>query len=99
MKEDERMVVRAVFLEVEEAYVKAAGAHEQLKTTKKGRKLAKSWLAAVLQGFAAGVNDTRDLKDALIEFFSMSLAHHQAVFEYNTSLAKLLKATGRSVWE
>jgi len=99
MSEDERTVIRAVFLEVEEAYLRAMSAHQQLETTKKGRRLAKSWLAAVLQGFAAGVNDTRDLKDALVEFFSMYLAHHQAVFEYNTSTAKLLKATGRTDWK
>jgi len=99
MSADEKRAVNGLLLEVEQAYLDAQKAEKELAVSMEGRKLAKGWLAAVMQGLAAGVNSTSDLTDALIEYFSISLAMHKAIYDYNTSMAKLLRATGLEDWK
>jgi outer membrane protein TolC len=83
-----------ITLEVRKAYGEMTEASERIKALAKGEKAAKSWMSAVVQNFAVGLSEARDLTDALLAFFNMRARYLQAVFDYNIAVAALTRATG-----
>jgi outer membrane protein TolC len=81
-------------LEVRKAYGEMSEASERVKAVQKGEKAAKSWISAVVQNFAVGLAETRDLTDALLAFFNMRYRYLQAVYDYNIAVAALTRVTG-----
>jgi outer membrane protein len=81
-------------LEVRKAYGELSEAGERIKAVSKGEKAAKSWISAVVQNFALGLSEARDLTDALLAFFNMRYRYLQAVYDYNVAVAALTRATG-----
>ena len=81
-------------LEVRKAYGELTEAAERLKALQKGEKAAKSWMSAVVQNFAVGLSEARDLTDALLAFFNMRFRYLQAIYDYNIAVASLTRATG-----
>ena len=54
----------------------------------------KGWLAAAVQSHAAGLGGSKEVKDALKEYFQIMAQVHRMIGEYNAGLARLDKATG-----
>lgn len=67
---------------------------ETITALNKSKKIAKGWLNAAAQNHAIGLGSTKELKDALKEYFTIMGELHQRIGEYNIAIAKLDKATG-----
>ncbi len=84
----------AVLLEVRTTYLEVASSRDSIEDLEKSKRLVKGWIAAVTQGHAAGLNSSKDVKDALKEYFKVMAEMHQSIGEYNAGLAELDRATG-----
>ena len=81
--------------EAEKLWSEARDARDRMKAAKDGVKHSRAWLASVLQSEAAGLAETRDLADALLQYFMQRARLIQATFEWNVGVVAIYKATGR----
>ncbi len=91
---DQQRALDAILLEVRTTYIKVASTRESIDKLGKSRTLVKGWIAAVAQGHAAGLNTSKDVKDALKEYFTIMAQMHTLIGEYNAGLTSLDRATG-----
>jgi outer membrane protein TolC len=91
---DQQRALDAILLEVRTTYIKVAGTRESIDKLGRSKTLVKGWIAAVAQGHAAGLNSSKDVKDALKEYFTIMAQMHALVGEYNAGLVALDRATG-----
>jgi outer membrane protein TolC len=91
---DQQRALDAVLLEVRTTYIKVAGTRESIDKLGRSKTLVKGWIAAVAQGHAAGLNSSKDVKDALKEYFTVMAQMHALIGEYNAGLAALDRAAG-----
>jgi outer membrane protein TolC len=91
---NQKAALDGVMLEVERAYLHAVALRDGLAALSKSKRSVKGWMAAVLQGHAAGLSTAKEVKDALKEYFSVMAGIHRATAEYNASLADLERVTG-----
>ena len=94
---DQQRALDAILLEVREAYLDVESKRASIEMLEKSKRLIRGWIAAVMQGNAAGLNPSKDVKDALKEYFRVMAQMHQMVGEYNAGLAKLDRVTGEAV--
>lgn len=80
--------------DIETVASEAKAAKAKLDATVEGEKAARTWLASILQNQAIGTAEPRDLADAYIAWFQMKARWAQAVFQWNTSVVRLGRATG-----
>ena len=80
--------------DAETAASEARAAKDKLEATTAGEKAARAWLASVLQAEAVGTAEAKDLADAYIAWFQMRARWAQAVFQWNTSVVRVGRATG-----
>ena len=91
---DKTYAMEGVMLEVETTYVEVTSLLETITALNKSKKLAKGWINAAAQNHAIGLGSTKELKDALKEYFTIMGELHQRIGEYNIAIAKLDKVTG-----
>jgi len=91
---EKKQALQAILLEVETTYTEVASLGTTIDTLSQARRLTKGWMAAALQNHAAGVGSSKEVKDALKEYFATMAQLHQAIGEYNIGLAKLDRVTG-----
>ena len=91
---DQKAALDGVMLEVERAYLHAVALRDGLAALSKSKRSVKGWMAAVIQGHAAGLSSAKEVKDALKEYFSVMAGIHRATAEYNAAVAELEKVTG-----
>jgi outer membrane protein TolC len=80
--------------DAETALAEARGAADRLAAAGEGEKAARTWVASVLQGEAIGTLEARDLADSYIAWFQMRARWATAVFQFNTAVVRLDRATG-----
>jgi len=83
-----------IMLEVRSAYIDLSSTQKSLQNLEKSKRLVKGWMAAAIQNFSAGLGKSREVKDALKEYFKVMASVHKLIAEYNTGLAHLEKVTG-----
>jgi len=81
--------------DAERLWSEARDARDRIKAATQGVRHSRAWLASVLQSEAAGLAETRDLADALLQYFVQRGRLFQATYEWNVGVVALLKATGR----
>ncbi|HUT78020.1 MAG TPA: TolC family protein [Polyangia bacterium] len=91
---DQQRALDGILLDVRTTYIKVAGTRESIDKLGRSRTLVKGWIAAVAQGHAAGLNSSKDVKDALKEYFTIMAQMHALIGEYNAGLAALDRAAG-----
>jgi outer membrane protein TolC len=91
---DQKAALDGVMLEVERSYLHAVALRDGLAALSKSKRSVKGWMAAVIQGHAAGLSSAKEVKDALKEYFSVMAGIHRATAEYNAAIAELEKVTG-----
>jgi outer membrane protein TolC len=80
--------------DIETVASEAKAAKAKLDATVEGEKAARTWLASVLQNQAIGTAEPRDLADAYLAWFQVKARWAQAVFQWNTAVVRLGRATG-----
>ena len=91
---DQQFALEGIMLEVEKTYIQVATARDSLSALEKSKRLIKGWLAAAVQGHAAGIGDAKEVKDSLKEYFKIMASIHRYIGEFNAGLAALDKVTG-----
>jgi outer membrane protein TolC len=91
---DNKYAVKGIILQVQNIYSQILSTKKQLDALGRAKKLAKGWLSAAIQNQAAGLGASKDVKDALKEYFGIMAQIHQKITEYNIALANLDKSTG-----
>jgi len=91
---DQQTALNGVMLEVSKAHSHAIAVQESLSSLKRSKRLVKGWISAVMQNHAAGLGSTKDVKEALTEFFKVMAGIHKLTHDYNVSVAELKKVTG-----
>lgn len=94
LSDQEEQAVEGILLEVETTYIEVTSARDSLVALEKSKRLAKGWLAAAVQSHATGLGGSKEVKDALKEYFKIMAQIHQYIGEFNAGLAKLDKVTG-----
>ncbi|MDD5310070.1 MAG: TolC family protein, partial [Deltaproteobacteria bacterium] len=91
---DQQAALDGIMLEVEKTFLATAAARDGLAALEKSRRSLKGWIAAVIQGHAAGLNSAKDVRDALKEYFAIMGSIYKMTHDYNVGLAELRKVTG-----
>jgi outer membrane protein TolC len=80
--------------DLDNALADATGARDKLAAFNDGQKLAKTFLAQVLQQESIGAASPRDLADAFAKWFTFRAEWGEAVFEWNVAVIRLRRAMG-----
>ena len=91
---DKAYAMEGILLEVETTYIEVTSIREAITALSKSKKIAKGWLNAAAQNHAIGLGSSKELKDALKEYFTIMADLLQKIGEYNIALAKLDKVVG-----
>lgn len=94
MAEQSKLAALGATYDALTAAAEAKAAQDKLEATTVGEKAARAWLASVLQSEAIGTAEAKDLADAYIAWFQMKARWAQAVFQWNTAVVRLGRATG-----
>jgi outer membrane protein TolC len=89
------MAKEGLAAEAEKAWADARDARDRMKAAREGQRQAKAWLAAVMQSEEAGLAETRDLADALLQYFMMKARLIQATFDWDVGVVGLQRAMGQ----
>lgn len=101
-RERSQEAMRGISLEVAGAYEAATAAQAQVETWGRGRRSARRWFIAAMQGRDVGTTEARDLVDAARAYLGARYSHLQAIHDYNAALANLERTSGTRVtraWE
>ncbi len=91
---DKSLAMEGILLEVETTFIEVTTLVDTIDALNKTKKIAKGWMNAAVQNHAIGLGSSKELKDALKEYFAIMGELHQKIGEYNIALAKLDKVTG-----
>lgn len=91
---DQQQAIEGILLEVEATYIEITSIAAGIDALHQARRLAKGWMAAAVQNYATGIGSSKDVKDALKEYFVIMAQLHQKISEYNIGLASLERVTG-----
>jgi len=83
-----------VLFEVEEAYRNVLIARSAVETQGEAFRISKEWLRSEEINFDLDLGDTENLVRAVQTKLELQAANHEAVYDYNVSVIRLLKATG-----
>jgi outer membrane protein TolC len=93
----QREALGGIAFEVERAYADLVEAVERSRVLEAGAKSGKRWITVVYQNFSAGLAETKDFSDALVQYFTFRVRALQAVFDVNVAAATLGRAVGSDV--
>ena len=91
---DRKWAIEGVAVEVETAYIALETTRAAIDALSRSKQLAKGWLAAAVQNNATGIGPSKEVKDALKEYFGIMAQIHQKIAEYNMGVANLDRVTG-----
>ncbi|MBN2342330.1 MAG: TolC family protein [Deltaproteobacteria bacterium] len=91
---DKKWALDGIMLEVETAYVEVTSAKASIEALNRSKRLARGWMLAAVQNHATGIGSSKEVKDALKEYFGIMAQLHQKIAEYNIGIARLEKVTG-----
>ena len=83
-----------ILVEVEEAYRRLTIAQATLDAQEASLQLSKEWLRTEQVNFDLDIGNTENLVDAVRTNLELQAARHEAVFQYNVAVLRLLQATG-----
>jgi outer membrane protein TolC len=92
-----REALGGIAFEVERAYADLVEAVERSRVLQQGEKSGKQWITTVYQNFSAGLAETKDFSDALVQYFQFRVRALQAIFDVNVATATLSRAVGSDV--
>ncbi len=98
-QEQARQTTDGVDLEVRQQYLSAQEAEKRLGTTDVAVNQAAEDLSIAREKYNAGVGTNIDVIDAQLALAQARTNYYQALYDYNVSKAKLVKATGLRVGE
>ncbi|MCU0661636.1 MAG: TolC family protein [Myxococcota bacterium] len=90
---ESELALDAIVLEVSKTYEHAAASRAALDSLYSTKKLVKGWIAATAMNHAAGLASTKDMSDALKEYFSTMANVLKTTADLNISLAELERVT------
>jgi outer membrane protein TolC len=93
---DQKQAIEAIMLEVETTYVEITSISATIDALHQARRLTRGWMAAAVQNHATGIGSSKEVKDALKEYFTIMTQLHQKIGEFNIGLAMLDRVTGTS---
>lgn len=82
-------------LEVKEAFLNVQNAHQEIERTEEAGKLSRQLLFLTQSNYDIGLAESKDLIDALQSFLETRGKYFEAIFNYNTAVAKLDNKIGR----
>lgn len=85
---------RAVRLEVEKLFREMTDAQAMLAAQGDALRAARGWVLAKTDLYENGLSELEGILDGLVQFFMSQMAHLQAIYDYNLSVASLERATG-----
>jgi outer membrane protein TolC len=91
---DEKAALEGVMLEVENVYHHLEAMRSSLELMQRSRRLVKGWISATMQNHAVGLASTKEVKDALKEYFKVMASLHKSTNDYNVGIAELKRVTG-----
>jgi len=91
-------LTQKIGLDVRQAYLDVVRAKEDVDDSQRALTTSENWYRAESQTFDMGLSEIPDLVDAFKANVEMRTEHLQAVFTYNTAMAKLSQATGSDVY-
>ena len=89
-----RTLTQNIMVEVEQAYLGVAEAQERMGATTKLVEQAEQNLNLAERQYAAGVGTALDVTDAQLTRSNAQITNIQAIYDYNSSLARLQRAIG-----
>lgn len=85
-----------IVLLVEKEYYATTNAIVAIEASRRSLEFTESYLASISEGFSEGVNSSAELVDARVEYAAQRVECLNAVYDFVTSLARLLEASGLS---
>lgn len=85
-----------IWLLVEKEYYATTNAIVAIEASRRSMEFAASYLASISDGFSEGVNSSADLVDARVEYAAQRVEYLNSAYNFVTSLARLLEASGLS---
>lgn len=85
---------RGVRLEVEKLFREMEDARKVLAAQEDALRAARGWVLAKTDLYENGLSELRDILDGLVQFFLSQMAHLQAIYDFNVSVAALERASG-----
>jgi outer membrane protein TolC len=92
-----REALGGILFEIQRAHSDLIEAQERHKALQAGERAGKSWVTTVSQNFAAGLAETKDFADALVNFFTFRIRNLQSVYDLNIAVAALSRAVGSDI--
>jgi outer membrane protein TolC len=92
-----REALGGILFEVDRAYSDLVEAQERHKVMLQAEKSGRGWVTAVSQNFAAGLAETREFSDALVNSFTYRVRALQSTYDLNVAAAALARAVGSEV--
>jgi multidrug efflux system outer membrane protein len=92
-----REALGGIAFEVERAHADLVEALERRRVLTAGEKSGKRWITSVYQNFSAGLAETKDFTDALVQYYQFRVRALQATFDLNLAAATLSRAVGSDV--
>jgi outer membrane protein TolC len=92
-----REALGGIAFEVDRAHAEMVEAQKRLRIMQAGEKTGKAWITSVAQNFAAGLAETKDFADALLNYFQFRVKALQAIFDLNMAAANLGRAVGGEI--
>jgi outer membrane protein TolC len=80
--------------EIAKAYEDYNEARSRAKEVARGEKVSRGWYFAVDSNVSSGLADSREMVEVLQSYFTFRLRSFQAIYDANTALAWLRRATG-----
>jgi outer membrane protein TolC len=94
-REKQALAKDGIGIEVAARYAELEDAERRRVAWDRGHRDTRRWFLSAAQGYQVGVIDTKELVDAVEEYFKARFSYLNATREYNTALAALELATGR----
>jgi outer membrane protein TolC len=91
---DQKQAIEGIMLEVETVYIELTTTKDAINALNRSKRLARGWMLAAVQNHATGIGTSKDVKDALKEYFGIMAQIHQKIAAYNIGIAHLEKVTG-----
>lgn len=83
-----------IILEINNAYREANVVSSKVQYTREALQITKEWLRLEQLDYDFGIGDVEDLIDAMKQELELRLEEKEAIFEFNTKIAKLNKSAG-----
>ncbi len=91
----ERAVRDGIALEVEQAFRELLEAGKNVESGKRALRSSRSWMVAARDAFNIGLGEVKEVIDAVKAYGEMRVEYFRAIFDFNRSIARLDKMTGK----